>query len=106
MLSRAIAAPFNPAYSVPEFQFYLSDTKPTIFILPKLTPQNIPAHTALEAAKREGVSAVEFWIEEGILQHKVAYEGKAGKIKSNCDPSDPIPDDVALVLHTSGTTGR
>jgi len=84
----------------------LSDTKPTIFILPKLTPQNVSAHTALEAAKKEGVRAVEFWIAEGALQHKVAYEGKSGKVKSNYDASDPTPDDVALVLHTSGTTGR
>ena len=105
-MSRAIAAPFNPAYSVPEFQFYLSDTKPTIFILPKLASQNSPAHTALEAAKKEGVRAVEFWIEDDALRHKVAYEGNAGKIKANYDSSDPIPDDVALVLHTSGTTGR
>lgn len=105
-MSRAIAAPFNPAYTVAEFQFYLSDTKPTILILPKLTSQNVPAQTALEAAKKENVRAVEFWIENGALQHKVAYEGKAGKIKSNYDSSDPTPHDVALVLHTSGTTGR
>lgn len=105
-MPRAIAAPFNPAYSVPEFQFYLSDTKPTIFILPKITTQNSPARTALEAAKKEGVRTVEFWIEDDALRHKVAYEGKAGNLKSNCDSSDPTPDDVALVLHTSGTTGR
>jgi long-subunit acyl-CoA synthetase (AMP-forming) len=49
---------------------------------------------------------LEFWIEDGALKHKVAYEGKTVNVQSNYDPSGPTPDDVALVLHTSGTTGR
>ncbi|CAG8651601.1 17204_t:CDS:2, partial [Acaulospora colombiana] len=82
-IARAVSAPLNPAYSIGEFQFYLQDTKPALLLIPLLQGgSNKAAQTALEAGKKENIPVFEIWT------------------------GDPQPEDIALVLHTSGTTGR
>ncbi|CAE6539101.1 unnamed protein product [Rhizoctonia solani] len=104
--ARGISAPLNPAYSVPEFTFYLEDTKPRVILLPRNSSKTAPL--ALESAKKCNVNALELWIQAGKPHVKTVFkarqEGKAPPKQSEYEP--PRGDDVALVLHTSGTTGR
>ena len=89
--SVATAAPLNPSYKEDEFRFYLEDTQAKALITSDQTgdaarnasPQGTLQLTADVAAEGPGVAA-------GEMQ----------------PASHPAPEDVALVLHTSGTTSR
>ncbi|KAG8748475.1 hypothetical protein FRC10_003608 [Ceratobasidium sp. 414] len=104
--ARAISAPLNSAYSVSEFNFYLEDTKPRVILLPQNSPKTAPL--ALESARKCNVRAVEFWVQNGKPHLTTVFspvtDGKRSGSGASNDP--PQGDDVALVLHTSGTTGR
>ncbi|QRV76240.1 AMP binding enzyme [Ceratobasidium sp. AG-Ba] len=104
--ARAISAPLNPAYSVSEFSFYLEDTNPRVVLLPKNSAKN--AALALESAKKCSVRAAEFWVEGGKPYLETVFSPNDNKDPPNLTAGNgpPQPDDVALVLHTSGTTGR
>jgi oxalate---CoA ligase len=93
----AAAAPLNPAYTAGEFRFYLEDIRPQLLLLPR---GGLPA--AREAAS-EIASVAEL------------APGQNGDIVVALDGRSPLPattfaeaqpDDVALLLHTSGTTSR
>ena len=99
--SGATAAPLNPAYRADEFEFYMTDlraglliveagkTSPAIDIATKL---NVPIARLVPNAERgAGAFTLEF------------PDGTAGAAKQ---PGAAEADDVALVLHTSGTTSR
>ena len=89
------AAPLNPAYKVEEFRFYLEDTSARVLVVPP--GQAAAARQALPA----GGTVVECAFDEtGVLGFPdgTAADGTA------VEP--PGQDDVALVLHTSGTTSR
>lgn len=90
------AAPLNPGYKYDEFKFYLEDTRAKALILP-------PGE--LEEARRAAgndVLIIEASMDSGGV---VSYssKGKAGASRSAEPVSD---DDIALMLHTSGTTSR
>ena len=83
----AAAAPLNPAYTTEEFRFYLDDLAPRLV----LTQEG-----AAGAARRAEIDALSFLELDGAdfaSLRPAAYE-----------PAEA--DDVALVLHTSGTTSR
>lgn len=100
---RAIAAPLNPAYKQDEFEFYIDDLSSEVALVPKdSVKQNGPAVRA--ARKYKAAIAEVYWNgEEVVLDVK-----ETGKLsdKGNQAVEKAQPDDVALVLHTSGTTGR
>ncbi|CAE6521414.1 unnamed protein product [Rhizoctonia solani] len=104
--ARAISAPLNPAYSVPEFNFYLEDTKPRVVLLPRDSSKTAPL--ALESAKKCNVNALELWVQAGKPHVKTVFKATQGAkvLKKSLENEPPHGDDVALVLHTSGTTGR
>ena len=99
----ATAAPLNPAYRKAEFDFYLSDLNAAVLVVeensqsPSLESArelNIPV---MQLKKRTSVTAGDFELEpvDKIRQDKTVIS-----------PDFADSDDVALVLHTSGTTSR
>ncbi|KAK4457220.1 hypothetical protein QBC42DRAFT_279591 [Cladorrhinum samala] len=102
---RGIAAPLNPAYKQEEFEFYIEDVKTAIILVPKgAYAAGSPAVKA--AQKFQAAIAETYW---DASKNEVALDVKElGQLQGA--PSQPLsapePDDVALILHTSGTTSR
>ncbi|MFQ5737427.1 MAG: acyl--CoA ligase [Acidobacteriota bacterium] len=96
----ATAAPLNPAYKADEFEFYLSDLRAKLLVV---EAGNTTA--ARGAAKRLGIPVAEL---------SPAVSGPCGLFdlvgpcggKGASQGGEAEADDVALVLHTSGTTSR
>ncbi len=95
--ARAIAAPLNPGYKVEEFRFYLEDAGARAIIL---APGE---HPAREAARQLQIAVWECGLDE---RGRTYVRRETGTAAPNLDRSAPQPDDVALFLHTSGTTSR
>jgi acyl-coenzyme A synthetase/AMP-(fatty) acid ligase len=102
---RAIAAPLNSAYKQEEFEFYIDDLKSALALVPRGSfKKNDPAVRA--ARKYRAAIAECYWDpQRGEIVLDVKDVGKL-KGKGNQKVQWAQPNDVALVLHTSGTTGR
>ncbi len=98
----ATTAPLNPGYRPEEFAFYLSDLKATAIVV-----QQDAQSPAIAAARKLGIRIVELIADEaqpaGAFQ-LVAPDG-AGPAAA-LRPASAEPDDIVLMLHTSGTTSR
>lgn len=90
----ATAAPLNPAYKPAEFSFYLSDLEASVAITLKDGP-------GLEDVAPAGMLALTV---TGSL-HDLELENQGSPVPQGAARYSS-PDDVALVLHTSGTTAR
>ena len=96
------SAPLNPAYRADEFEFYLSDLNARGLVV-----EAGSTSAAIEVARRLGVRIIE-------LQPQPARGAGAFTLRDTsgapaapaAQPGPAQPDDVALVLHTSGTTSR
>ena len=92
------AAPLNPAYKAAEFEFYMDDTNAKALITP-----NDGGEEARSAADASVMDIRAETDEEG----RVSLSGPGGAtLAAGLETAPPEPDDVALVLHTSGTTSR
>ena len=98
----ATAAPLNPAYRADEFEFYLTDlrAKLLIFAAGKETP-------AEAVANKLGVPIARLVAhpEEGAGSFTLEFPASMAA-QPAAAPKYATPDDIALVLHTSGTTSR
>jgi acyl-CoA synthetase (AMP-forming)/AMP-acid ligase II len=98
----ATTAPLNPAYREEELDFYLGDLKAKAIVVP--AGEDSPA---VAAARRHGAA---------VLRLHAAADRPAGWFELKAEGEEPSAtarsgsfaqaDDVALVLHTSGTTSR
>ncbi|PKY02225.1 acetyl-CoA synthetase-like protein [Aspergillus campestris IBT 28561] len=100
---RAIAAPLNPAYKQDEFEFYIDDLSSTLVLIPQGSyAQNGPA---VRAGRKYQAAIAECYWNGTEMVLDVKEQGKlAGARPGQVEQAQP--DDIALVLHTSGTTGR
>src|SRR5437764_8673694 len=90
------AAPLNPSYTRDEFKFYLEDTGARALILPQDNSDEARA-----AATDRKILIIDASIDSsGRVQFSANKQlnGAAGATTSN--------NDIALILHTSGTTSR
>jgi acyl-CoA synthetase (AMP-forming)/AMP-acid ligase II len=98
----ATAAPLNPVYRAEEFEFYLTDLNAKILVIErdKSSPAvevagklHIPI-VRLTATPDKGAGSFVLEFPQRLALQKAERMGPAA------------PDDIALVLHTSGTTSR
>ena len=94
----ATAAPLNPGYRAEEFDFYLTDLKASALIV-----QALLGSPAIAVARRLGIAVLELCPQPqaGRFTLRGAAPGNA-----RADTTSPLPGDIALLLHTSGTTSR
>jgi acyl-CoA synthetase (AMP-forming)/AMP-acid ligase II len=92
----ATTAPLNPAYKEDEFAFYLEDLQAKAIIVE--AGYTGPARAA---ADRFGLTVLELTATEPAGMFTLATD-----VTGTAPDTVPGPDDVALILHTSGTTSR
>ena len=101
--SGATTAPLNPAYRQEEFNFYLSDLGAKALLVEQ--GSNSPA---LDAAAELNIPILELVIDEsqpaGLFEVIPGRGIEPGQSVSSGGMAEA--DDIALVLHTSGTTSR
>jgi acyl-CoA synthetase (AMP-forming)/AMP-acid ligase II len=97
--SGATSAPLNPTYKTDEFEFYMNDLRAKALVVEKggVSP-------AIEAAKRLGIAILTLTPRPELGAGRFTLSG--GTAGAAARPGLASPDDVALILHTSGTTSR
>jgi acyl-CoA synthetase (AMP-forming)/AMP-acid ligase II len=95
----ATTCPLNPAYKQEEFAFYLEDLKAKAIIV--MEGEDGPAFAAAEGL---GLNVIRLVPE--TAGPAGAFSLRAQRTAGTADTAAPGPDDVALILHTSGTTSR
>jgi acyl-CoA synthetase (AMP-forming)/AMP-acid ligase II len=97
----AAACPLNPAYRADEFEFYLSDLKAKALLVEQGSQS-----PALEVARKLGVRVLELTpADEGSGAFTLAATDSAANAPA-ANGGFAQAGDVALILHTSGTTSR
>jgi acyl-CoA synthetase (AMP-forming)/AMP-acid ligase II/acetyltransferase-like isoleucine patch superfamily enzyme/acyl carrier protein len=99
VVAGATCAPLNPAYRTNEFDFYLSDLNAKALLIG--SEMDSPVR---EVAGKAHIPIIELTptpdVEAGLFE----LTGK--KLPSSATDGFAQPEDIALVLHTSGTTSR
>jgi oxalate---CoA ligase len=97
----ATAAPLSPGLTADEFEFNLVDLKAKALLIQEGLPS-----PAREIASRLGVKLVELVPDpaRGAGAFSLKPSHRNGAVPASGGPAEP--DDVALVLHTSGSTSR
>jgi acyl-CoA synthetase (AMP-forming)/AMP-acid ligase II/acyl carrier protein len=93
------AAPLNPNYQRREFDFFLSDLQARAVVVPVGA-----APAAREAAAALGIPVAELVPHLG--EAGGSFHLRASESEGDPEARRPAPEDVALLLHTSGTTAR
>lgn len=94
----ATTAPLNPGYREEEYDFYLSDLKAKALVV--MEGYDGPA---LASAQKAGMAVVWLSVPSGAPAGSFTL---SSDVSGPADTQAPGPDDVALILHTSGTTSR
>lgn len=93
----ATTAPLNPSYREDEFAFYLDDLKARALVV-----EEGYDGPALAAGQKLGLIILRLTARDEAGAFTLSAEGDATAAPSG----SPASDDVALILHTSGTTSR
>ncbi|HUL66569.1 MAG TPA: acyl--CoA ligase [Burkholderiaceae bacterium] len=100
--SGTTSAPLNPAYRADEFEFYLTDLNARVLVV-----EQGKESPAIEVARKLKVPVVRLvpTPQAGAGSFTLEFPAELKKAGA-ANPGVAQPDDVALVLHTSGTTSR
>ena len=96
----AATAPLNPAYREEEFDFYLGDLEPRALVL--AAGAESPAR-AVAARRRIPIIDLEAQPDQPAGSFRLHADGAAAPASQGTMAE---PEDIALLLHTSGTTSR
>jgi len=98
--SGATSAPLNPTYRADEFEFYMSDLGAKALVV-----EAGGASPALAAARKLGIAILTLTPdpERGAGAFRLSGEAARG-VAARTGPAEA--EDIALILHTSGTTSR
>lgn len=99
LAATATTCPLNPAYRAEEFAFYLDDLGAKALVLEAGSDS-----PAAAVARERGIRVLELSVAEGAPAGAFTLSG-AGGVEAIA-PAAAEPDDIALILHTSGTTSR
>ncbi len=94
----ATTAPLNPNYREPEYEFYLKDLDAKLLVV-----EEGSGSPALSAAGKLGIQVAH--LREGDEAGSFSLSGKPIRERA-VQPGAAEGEDIALVLHTSGTTSR
>jgi len=97
----ATAAPLNPGYRADEFEFYLTDLRAALLIVE--TGKTSPA---VDVATKLGIPIARLTTLPERGAGEFTLEFPPGPTVTAQQPGPAAADDIALVLHTSGTTSR
>ncbi len=97
----AASAPLNPAYRADEFEFYLSDLNAKGLIVEAGSDS-----PAVSVARKLGVRLITLHAQPERGAGAFRLESDPGAPTAPTHPGPARADDIALVLHTSGTTSR
>ncbi len=100
--SFATVAPLNPAFRQEEFRFYLDDLGAGLLVVGRNRHQD-----AVAAARERGIAVAELEPCENGPGGSFSLAMTRENRRATALPiRSALPDDVALILHTSGTTSR
>lgn len=101
----------NPAYNASEVSFYVTDAKSKLMLVHKGAVKDNAE--CVKSAREHGVPVAEIWYDARKKRVGIALDTTAMAGTSEASPNktikgsgSPDPEDIALLLHTSGTTGR
>ncbi|MEO9129626.1 MAG: non-ribosomal peptide synthetase [Sphingomonas sp.] len=95
---QAVAAPLNPGCTAAEFDFYLEDLHPRVVLV-----EEGSASPVIDVARNRGIPVLALAPMCDAPAGSFTLTGVGGP---GVPVNTPAADDVALVLHTSGTTGK
>ena len=101
----ATAAPLNPSYRADEFEFYLTDLRAKLLV----DRRRARTSPAIAVATKLGVPIAQLVAHAGTWRRQLStldFPTDADGDEADRRRAWPTPDDIALVLHTSGTTSR
>ena len=93
----AAFAPLNPAYTSEECSFYIEDIDPRLVVVATGEGEAARAATPSGTALVDAATGA-----SGLLELSIA----GTSVEPRAERSSAEPDDIALILHTSGTTSR
>lgn len=121
-LDSKIGAPLNPNYKAEEFNFYLNDLQSKVIVVSKGTVKQEKEAEIIKSARKFGCYVIElefnkdrFRVEYEVYSpddnyHKTIFSSLNNAVFINNDPvrfpGFARSSDVALILHTSGTTSK
>lgn len=117
-----IGAPLNPNYKSEEFNFYLNDLQSKVIVVSKGTVKQEKEAEIVKSARKFGCYIVELYFNKDRFRaeydvyspddnyNKVVFSSLKNALFINNDPVHfpgfARSSDVALILHTSGTTSK
>lgn len=100
--SGVASAPLNPAYRADEFEFYLSDLNAKALIVARGSTS-----PAVEVAGKLGVPVLDLVFDPAQPAGSFVLEPREARAAAPAaNGGYAQPDDISMVLHTSGTTSR
>ena len=99
--SNCCAAPLNPSYTLSEFNYYLEDLRPKALIIEDNSNSQV-----INLAINKGIIIFNLVVHNNVRSGHFTLRLKNDNNNFIKKSNTQIPEDTALILHTSGTTSK